>query len=261
MADAKPPVPLPAWFMPLLRYAHGLGARPAEAPKPAPAWWTALNTKFNAWMAWKDANSPSPRPTTFWKQPPQWAWSLRGEILKHRHPVPPPAPSLPPPSWTDSRPLVFTAWEPALARPGPWTTAKITVPGIAPCWQVDGVGYIAQSEDPTQAPGALSFLKGVTGQKAVVATQGGWENPQPFLDAGINTCFVEAYGPEGWPYTDTNRMLWQAQHDGWPYVIPCVGCYHDYPLSAYNLEPYGHRFSIWLAEEMQEADWQRLASL
>lgn len=256
------PSPLPAWFLPLMRYAHGLQHRPAAAPRPAPHWFLGLRDEFNEWNGWLTAGRPKPRPATFWKEPPQWAWLLRKELARARPAVSAaPVAKAPPPSWTDGRPVVFTAWEAGLARTGGWTVARIVVPGVAPVWQVDGVGYIAQSEDPTQAPGALKYLKGVQGQKAVVATQAGWENPQPFLDAGINVCFVEAYGPEGWPYSDTERMLWQAQHDGWPYVIPCVGCYHGYPLSSYNLEPYAHRFSVWLAEEMQDADWQRLSTL
>ncbi len=177
---------------------------------------------------------------------------------RHPKPKPVPPPPKPVPSFTVPGPIVFTAWDPGQARTGPWTIARITEPGVAPLWAA-GDGWIAQSEAADQTPTALGYLAGKT-NKALVATQGGWAPADPFLAAGVNVCLVEAYQNEDPSHTPA-QLTWQAEHDGWPYAWPVVGCYHGYPLADYDLAVYGRNFGVWLAEEMTDADWQTLAAL
>jgi hypothetical protein len=139
--------------------------------------------------------------------------------------------------------------------------ANIVNPGVAPTWAVDGVGVIPQAESqPQQAVAVSAFESSAYTARALVATQGGWLPADPFLAIGVNTVMVEAYQNEN-PAHTPNQLAWQAKHDGWPFVIPVAGVYHDYPLSGYDLSAFGKNFAVYLAEEMSEADWVELERL
>src|SRR5574337_1007911 len=92
------PSPLPAWFVPLTRYRFGLGTRPADAPKPAPAWCLEEWKQFELWNSWKNTGGARP---AVWRRVPAWAWLIRRELLAKGHSVPPaPAPKPQPlPKW------------------------------------------------------------------------------------------------------------------------------------------------------------------
>ncbi len=226
---------------------------------------------FWHWAAWRISGKKGPRPKDVPVRIPSWAWvALENWVRNHpsKKPKPPPPPTPPPPppkppaSWPfRNKPLVFTAWDPSAARSGPWDVAVITSPGVAPTWAVDGVGVIPQAESgPQQQVAVQAFESSAYTARALVATQGGWLPPTPFLEIGVNVVMVEAYQNEDPAHTPA-QLYWQAGHDGWPYVIPVVGVYHGYPLASYDLRPYGKNFAVYLAEEMTEDDWTELARL
>jgi hypothetical protein len=105
------PAKLPAWFEPLMCRSFGLGPRPANAPRPAPAWFVLEKQRFGTWLHWLQAGKPNPRPEILWRNPqtnrpisPGWAKDVRlrlqdaGKIPPYPPPgpVPPPIPYKPP---------------------------------------------------------------------------------------------------------------------------------------------------------------------
>ena len=216
-----------------------------------PAW-------FWHWVAWRLRNKRGPRPADVPAKIPDWAWAALEHWVARHKPKPPPPPTPPPPP--PPKPIVFTAWDPSEARQGNWTVLEIVAQdGSWAVWGAEGI-WLAQAEDASQHDKSVAYLKGKTGHRAVVATQGGWMNPQPFLDIGVNVCFGEAYQNDD-PGHTPNEITWQEDHDGWPYAYPVVGCYHGYALSNYNLAPWGKNFGVYLAEEMTDDDWRQLAVL
>jgi len=258
---------LPGWWLDACRHRFGLlPARPPGVPhitRDRYGWVLDEWARFAAWNSWRDRGGRSPRPSGLWERVPGWAWQIRRELLHARPsaPSPPPAaPAKPAASWTFRQPVVFTAWQPDLARPGPWLTALVDEqegPWVA--WRVPG-GWIAQAETPEQQALAVEYLRGKQGSRAVVATQAGWTNPGPLLELGVTVCFAEAYQVDD-PHWTPAQVTWQAEHDGWPYAYPVAGCYHGYPLASYDLSAWRPVFAVWLAEEMTDADWRTLATL
>lgn len=111
------PTPLPRWWMPACRRRFGLSAeRPAGMPKPAPRWCLAEWARFEKWSRWLDRGARGPRPKGVWAPAPQWAKTLRRQIVAARPKPKPPPPPAPPPArsrWTDppwNGPYLFLAW-------------------------------------------------------------------------------------------------------------------------------------------------------
>lgn len=186
---------------------------------------------------------------------------------RRRRPRPKPAPSPPgpAPSWRIQGPVIFTAWDPGAAQAGPWSIAREIVSGESPVWACGATGTIVQAESGQQAHDSAAYIAPLTGDKAVVATQGGWLPPQPFLGAGVNVCMAECYLPD---VANALEGYGQAVRDGWPYVWPVIGLYHDWPFSDYLqlykgetvpwLSHFGRNFGVWIAEEMSAQNWQDL---
>lgn len=76
------PSPLPVWFVPLMRHMSGLEPRPADCPKPAPAWALDQHAELATWYAWRrDPRRPKPLRPAVWRTVPLWAWHLEGDLL------------------------------------------------------------------------------------------------------------------------------------------------------------------------------------
>lgn len=200
-------------------------------------------------------------PKKSWTAKQWWNWWWHKEHPKP--PVSPPKPPSPPPvppSWNLPGPVVFTAWDSTAARTGNWLIANIVVQGVAPIWAIPPGGLIAQAEGQVQYQSGVDYLANHSSlmNRSLVTTLG--LDPTYALSKGVNTVFVEAYQNED-PTHTPERMVWQAKHDGWPYAIPVVGCYHGYPLSSYDLSAYGKSFAVYLAEEMSDDDWATLTKI
>lgn len=84
----------------------------------------------------------------------------------------------------------------------------------------------------------------------------------PWLEHGI-WCLPECYTmppPQGNPQATVPAQVFQARQRGWneKSVLPVLGVYDSWPLSRY--EPLPAAFAVYLAEEMQAADWQLLGA-
>lgn len=132
---------------------------------------------------------------------------------------------------------------------------------------VDGWGIVGQAESEGQYAQTVELLQPRTvAHRAVVSTLG--LDPAAALSAGVNVCMVECYRQADAVHGDLARMVWQARHDGWPFVWPIVGVYDGIGLDVYvdQLRSLGYLASgmwgIYLGEGMTDTgSWPTLAGL
>ena len=248
---------LPPWWMAACRRRFGLSpTRPPGMPKPAPKWCLEEWDKFLVWSGWRDSGAHPPRPKNTWPYDdvPQWAWDLRVELVKHREHGKPPVPKAPavlPPSFVITHPLILSGnfGDPGAlyGHDGVGSVGRIVDEGNgAPLWKItagntpDGapLGWVAQVEGDGQIDTALGFRAQHPDDPFAIIGIGG-TNPHRFIEAGITTYLVELNGQVALePYANTEHMVWQIGHEGWPHVHPSYGVYGSMSLADYaNYDP------------------------
>lgn len=118
--------------------------------------------------------------------------------------------------------------------------------------------YIPQDESEHERAICLQAKADGFPITAIVGTLGGYA-PSPIADADY---LVEAYAPIPGPYGDTDRMCWQALHDGWRTASPVLGLWGGVPVEAHQgVQNHRGRWGVWLLETMTAADAAALKEL
>jgi hypothetical protein len=89
---------------------------------------------------------------------------------------------------------------------------------------------------------------------AAVVTNGDFDTA-PFIKANVKA-IPEAYVVDN-PQATPAAMVYRMRQQGYTYVFPCLGVYHDYPLANYRLA--GNGWSVYSAEGMHDEDWTTAA--
>lgn len=138
--------------------------------------------------------------------------------------------------------------------------------GVAPCaFPTDADGYIVQIETGDQRDAALELLPTlpVGKPRAIVTTFGGSDSAdlvKPLRDH-VQLALIECYLPDSPIHGDIGRMLWQAHEYGWPAALPVLGLYHGATVDQYTGFTPSDGFAVWVAEELDDQAWLRLAAL